>query len=434
MAERETAPAGATGGTVRKGGTSSAALRDGGTSDAGVRAGGTGNAVVRGGGTGNAVVRGGGTGPGGWLAATLFGGLVAASAVGAVLFLEARSAAEVGPAPRPPLTARLEPLRIEPVYTVRQSFIGRVEPARETGAAFEREGLVEAVLVDEGTTVRRGQVLARLDTEPLEIEDARLGAEGEALRAELQLAEATTKRREALKGRGFETGQSFDEARFSAGALAARIEAVEAQRRRIRLDIAKSALLAPFDGIVARRRVDEGAVVQAGTPLLVLQESTRPQARVGVPVEIARGLVPGAALELRLRGGAVEGRLVAVLPEVDPATRTVAAILDLPADALPVAGEIVRLGVERAVPSRGAWVPVGALREASRGLWSLQVAEGPEDARRLGHALVEVLHVAGDRAFVRGSLRDGMPVVTEGAHRGAAGQRVVAADAGARAR
>ncbi|MEM9781212.1 MAG: efflux RND transporter periplasmic adaptor subunit [Pseudomonadota bacterium] len=343
---------------------------------------------------------------------------------GAVATLHQRAAADGEMPERAPLTVSATSIELEDGYDITQSFIGRVEPARETSAAFELGGLVTEVMVEEGARVGAGTVLATLDTAALDIELARLDAEHQALEADLALARATMSRREALRDRGFETSQSYDEARFAADATAARMAAVAAQQRRLRLDLEKSALIAPFEAVVSRRMIDEGTVVAAGTPLLALQEAGRPEARIGVPAAVARGLGPGEPVELLLNGQRVTAEVSAVLSDVDPATRTVPVILTLPAETPALAGEIVRLSLTRRVTDHGAWVPVAALGEATRGLWSLATVDGAGDELRLGTALVEVLHVDGERAFVRGTLDDGMRILQTGPHRPAPGQIV----------
>ena len=74
---------------------------------------------------------------------------------------------------------------------------------------------------------------------------------------------------------------------------------------------------------------------------------------------------------------------------------------------------------------RGAWLPIAALSESQRGLWSAFVVEPAEGgAQVVRRAELEVLHVETDRAFVRGTLEPGAAVVVSGAHRLTPGQAV----------
>ncbi len=361
-----------------------------------------------------------------WTGALLFAVAIFGAAHLALDAMRVRVASAAAQAVAPaPLPVRALRLRIEPGFAWTERFVGRVEPARQAALGFERPGLVVAVLAQEGDTVAAGALLASLDTEPLQRERARLEAARDVLAADLALAESTLGRRSALSGRGFDTAQALDEARFAVDAVLARIRETDARLAAIDLDIAKSELRAPFAGAVVSRARDEGAVVAAGAPIVTLHETGRPRARVGVPAALAATLTADTELMIDTRTGPIGGRLRAVVPDIDPATRTRALVVDLPSDAALAMGEIVRLALPRSENEPGAWVPLVALQEGIRGLWAvmLVVPDGQQ-----GHVArpeaVEVLHVENGSAFVRGAIPDGALLVAEGVHRLVAGQRV----------
>ncbi len=358
-----------------------------------------------------------------WLGAAVFAALVAGASAAAVIALHARAEETPGEA-RPPLPVRVAPLAFQEGYETLARHIGRVEPARATRVAFERAGLVAEVLVEEGDRVAEGAALARLDSDALRIERRRLKAARAALEADLALAEATLGRSETLRERGFETGQALDDARFRAQRLRASIAETDAALARVALDLEKSTLRAPFGGVFAAREADEGAVLPAGAPLGLLQETTRPQARIGLPPAQARRLSPGAVHTVETADGPVAATLVSLSPDVDPATRTVAALFDLPADAPVAMGAIVRLRLSETFPVEGAWVPLSALQEGERGLWTIYAVEEGPDGPEARRAAVEALHVADGRAFVRGPIPPETRIVVGGLNRIAQGQRV----------
>jgi RND family efflux transporter MFP subunit len=360
----------------------------------------------------------------GWLGAGAVAILVAAGAAGTLASLHARAADARPDAAPPPMPVRVLRLERADGYEIEERFAGRIEPARETALAFERAGRVEAVLAEEGASVEAGQILARLDAAPLLIERDRLAAARAALEADLALAEATLARRRALTTRGHDSGQSLDEAQAARDALTARLRQNDAEAAAVALDIAKSELRAPFAGVLAERMIDEGAVVQPGAALARLQETGRPQARVGVPPDRARALAPGAEVAVETPAGTASARLVAVTPDLDPATRTVGLLLDVDPAAPVAMGDLVRLVLPRRVAEPGARAPLSALQEGERGLWTVYVvADGPEGpvARRES---VEVVHVSAAGAFVRGAFADGALVVAEGVNRVTQGRRV----------
>jgi RND family efflux transporter MFP subunit len=357
--------------------------------------------------------------------------LTAALAVGGLAALHARAGADAAPAAAP-IPVVVAPIRLTDGYAVAERHVGRIEAARATEAGFERGGLLLSVAVEAGDRVAAGAALARLDDAALHVERRRVAAERAAAEADLALAQATLTRRARLSDGGFATGQSLDEAQAAADGAGARIAALDARLAALALEIDKSVLRAPFDAVVAARRVDEGAVVAAGTPALRLIEAGRPRARIGAPAELAATLAPGATVEIVTQAGAIPGRIAAAPPELDAATQTVDLLVDLPPDQPAPIGATAWLTIERPEQGRGAWVPLSALREGPRGLWSVWIAaDGPggADDPVAREALVQALHVADGRAYVAGALADGDSVVAAGADRLTAGQPLRVTDA-----
>jgi len=351
-------------------------------------------------------------------------GLVAGTAV-LVGLLHGAAADATAPGPvRDALPVATLTVQREAGYAVEQRFVGRLEPARQTRLAFERAGLVAAVLVEEGDRVAAGQVVARLDDALLRADLDRMEAQRRQAAADLDLARRTLDRQRALAGNGHAAAQRFDEADSTARAAEARLAEVEAGIRAIRIDLEKSALTAPFAGTVGARLIDEGAVVAPGTAVADLLESDRPVARVGIAPDAAAALETSPAQRLVVRGRTVPATLTALRPDLSTATRTVTALFDLPAPVPATFGETVELRLEQRVEDPGLWVPLAALVEGRRGLWNVfAVVDGP-DGPTIAREGVEVLHVADGRAFVRGNLADGARIVADGPHRVVPGQPV----------
>ncbi len=346
---------------------------------------------------------------------------------GGIAVLHLRAAAEPATLANPPVSVAVRRIRLDDGYDVAERFAGRLEPARETHLAFERAGLVLAVRFEEGDRVERGEVVARLDTAKLEAERDRLRAQRRELQAQESLARATLKRQQTLATKGWQTEQRHDEARFGLAETAAAIERVDAAIASVEVDIGKSVLTAPFAGSVAARSVDEGAVVAAGTPVVELLETGARQLRVGVSVRAAKALEAGGLYPLDADGRRLEGRLIAKRPDLQTGTRTVTVLLEVAGgEELPF-GEIVELLLERRVPSAGAWLPLTALSEGRKGLWSVLTVVERDGVPTVAREAVEILHLEGGRAFVRGTLGEGAKVVLGGTNRVIPGQRVALA-------
>jgi len=316
-------------------------------------------------------------------------------------------------------------------YVVRREFAGRVEAARNSAVGFEIGGQLADVLVDEGDGVQAGAALARLDTDRLEARREEAAAALAQAEATLALAETTLARMaEALEFRGV-SQQEYDEAvRAERGARSAG-EAARARLTSVRVDLEKSVLRAPFDATVTRRSADEGEVLAPGQVLLELQERTAPRVRIGVAGDMLDAVTAREEHVLRVDGRALPARLRAVLPVRDAATRTVDAIFELAPDQGVLPGDLARLALERPVETPGFWVPLGALAEGDRGVWTNYVAvplAAGEQAGEATHVIearaVEVLYEKADRVYVRGAIDAGERVVVAGLHRIVPGQTV----------
>ena len=293
--------------------------------------------------------------------------------------------------------------------------------------AFEVAGLLLSLSVREGEHVAPGAELAQLDTRQLHAQRAVAAADLASVEADLELARLRSERSTRLQATGAISAQDADAARLGEAALASRRQALLARLDSIDLDLEKSTLPAPYDGVVAARDVDPGTVLAVGTPVLQLVSAGPLQARIGIPAGHVAALVPGERYPLHLRSGSVAAVLSAVRADLDPRTRTALAVFDLPAGAAALDGEIATL----VLPADVSWgdnpggLPISALLEGERGIWTvLRLGQRDDGATVAQREAVEVLHVDGNRAYVRGSLQPGQRVIADGIHRIAAGTPV----------
>ncbi|MEL7465980.1 MAG: efflux RND transporter periplasmic adaptor subunit [Pseudomonadota bacterium] len=356
-------------------------------------------------------------------------------AAGVVVFgrgvLADRAAAVGKPEAAPIVTVAVAPLRFEDGYETDRRFPGQVQAGQRTVMAFEAAGEVAEIMVDEGDRVEAGAPVARLDTRLLEAERDRLIASRAAMEAQAELARRTTDRREALRDRGHASSQALDDITLQLAEATARIAEIDAAIAAIDVRIDKAVLTAPFDAYVAERMIDTGAMASPGAPVASLVEAEARRFRVGLSPEVAADLSADRIYEARFAGRLYPVALSAVLPELDPATRTRVAMFDFfPGDApaLRATGELTLPTTRSAT---GAWAPVSALRDGPQGLWLLTTVRQTEDGDIAAVEAVEVVHAETERVFVRGTFRDGDLVIVDGAHRIAPGQMVVPVPIGA---
>ena len=159
-----------------------------------------------------------------------------------------------------------------------------------------------------------------------------------------------------------------------------------------------------------------------------LLEDGRLEARIGVPATLASQFRAKQAQAIRVEGQTMSAKVRTVLPDLDPATRARTVILDVSAQdrGTLAVGQIARLDVSEERATRGYWVPTSALTRGARGLWSAFVVGESSKARNsvVQKRDVEVLHVQGEQALIRGTLTPGEKIITRGTHRIVPGQVV----------
>lgn len=342
--------------------------------------------------------------------------------------LHLRAAAEPQRAPAPPILVETMRANVVDGHTRVSQYTGRIEAARNTSVAFERGGIVVEIGRDEGDLVEAGEVIARLDTSQLETSRLRLEGRLRELAARKKLAELTLGRQERLSGRGWSPDQTRDEAEASVSEIAAAMDQVRAQIAAIDIDLGKSELKAPFSGTIAARSIDDGAVVAAGAAVMTILETGKLQVRIGLPPEVAKNLSRQVDYSVRAGSQRLDAELMAVRPDLESGTRTVTALfkLDGPNIRAPL-GDLATLQLETFVRERGAWVPLAALKEGRRGLWTLMAVDVRSGVAVVKPEAVELLHTHDGQAFVRGTFRDGDRILAGGTNRVVAGQRVALA-------
>lgn len=322
-------------------------------------------------------------------------------------------------------------LQHEDAYSVVRLFTGRVEAQRESPLGFESAGLLAEVLVREGDTVEREQLIAVLDNARLKAQRDELVAAREEAEARLALADATLKRTRGIVEQGGVSRQELDEASEGQRAASAALRLAERRLSTIDVELDKQHLRAPFDGVITLRSADEGRVVEAGQPIVTLQERSRPEIRVGLAGRALEQLEVGQEHTIEWHGRTLRAHLRALLPLREARARTVTALFDPLEDVALLPGDVVTLRIATRVVEPGLWLPVAALTEGERGLWSVLVAEplpgldtAANGTHRVKRYTVDVLHQAGERVYVRSSLAPQDEIILGGLQRVVPGQIV----------
>ena len=347
-----------------------------------------------------------------------------AAIVGGSKIIADRAEAVEGPVPAPQATVPVLAVERMESFEIERRFAGQVEAAQQTGIAFEAGGTITDILVDEGDTVVQGDIIARLDTRLLVAERNQLVASRRALDAQRELARLTAERQEQLQQRGFASNQQADQATLTLAEVTARQAEIDAGLLAVEIQLEKAEIRAPFDGRVTSRTMDVGATAGGGQTVVTLVENVPPRFRVGLAPDLADRLDEGAKAAVTLGDRQFPVELEAILPEVDPVTRTRKALFAFAGQHDVLLGDTGTITLTETITQPGAWVPLAALRDGVRGTWTVMTVDQTADAAMASIEAVQIIYADSERAYVSGTLDDRATVVADGGHQVVVGQSV----------
>lgn len=180
---------------------------------------------------------------------------------------QAGAAAGDEPGGQVPNVTIMVPGRTQVARTITAS--GELAARRDQPVGIAGEGgQVTRVLVDDGSWVRQGQVLASIERSVQSQEAAQLAAQVQAARADAALAQNELERAQALVSRGFVSEADVDRKRAARDAAAARVRVAQAQLNATRARIGRLDIRAPTSGLILERNIEVGQVVGPGAGAL----------------------------------------------------------------------------------------------------------------------------------------------------------------------
>jgi RND family efflux transporter MFP subunit len=205
--------------------------------------------------------------------------------------------------------------------------------------AARSDGRLEAVYVHLGDHLKPGEVVAKIESyaiaQQLDIAQATLRAaqaEGRSASVELKEAEIRHNRRERLVHAGLLSKEELatatvqvERARTTLEVAQARVAEQQARVRQAKDALANTVITATFEGTVAARHLDPGAVVHVGSPVINLMRSEDLWVRFAAPEERRLTLPVGANVSVRLAGlpEVIPGTIAHIAPGVDTMSREV---------------------------------------------------------------------------------------------------------------
>jgi RND family efflux transporter MFP subunit len=213
---------------------------------------------------------------------------------------------------------------------------GTVQAFTEAPIYARTNGYLKAWSVDIGSTVKKGQLLAEIDTPEVDQQLAQAIADLATARANEALSNTTNTRWKELLTTESVSKQDADEKAGDAAAKKAITESAAANVSRLRQLESFKRVVAPFDGIITARNTDIGALINAGesagSELFRLADTHKLRIYVQVPEPYAAAAKPGLEADLKFSEQAGKGyaaTTVRTANALDPVLRTLQVELEL---------------------------------------------------------------------------------------------------------
>jgi HlyD family secretion protein len=221
---------------------------------------------------------------------------------------------------------------------------GNITAWQEAVIGAEGSGLrLTEVLVNVGDSVRKGQPLARLNSETIAADLAQAQASLAEARAAAEEAQANGNRARELGPTGVISAQQIQQWLTAEKTALARVEALKARLAVDQLRLSQTRVLAPDSGVISARLATVGAVVQPGQELFRLIRGGRLEWRAEVNAADLARVKPGAIAQVTPAGGrTIRGLVRVIAPSVDATTRNGIVYVDLPAPGDARAGMFAR--------------------------------------------------------------------------------------------
>ena len=256
---------------------------------------------------------------------------------------------------------------------------GELRAAREATVRAKMPGSVLEVRAEEGQTVQRGAVIARIEARPLQ--DALLSSQSAVRSAEqsLAVAEREAERTASLVKGGALAERDLELSRTAVTGAQAQLADARARLASVRQQLDDAVVTAPIGGVVSGRPVNAGDVVSPGTLMATIIDPSSMLLEASVPSEALAALKLGTPVEFEVRGypgQTFDGHIERIAPSADPVTRQVTIFVDVPNTRGRLVAGLFAEGRVTSERRQAIVVPATAVDTGGQNPWVLRLRDG----------------------------------------------------------
>jgi RND family efflux transporter MFP subunit len=211
---------------------------------------------------------------------------------------------------------------------------GTLQGAVQAPIAARAAGYVKSWNKDIGSRVEKGDVLAELEAPELDQQVSQAQAARDQTASTVALAESTVARWDALRKKDVVSQQDLDERRAGLVQARANLAAADANLQRLQQLEAFKHVTAPFAGVITKRNIDVGDLIDtSGKPLFLLSQTDPLRVYVSVPQSYANLVKTGQSVvvtQAELQNQHFKGQVTRTSASIDASTRTMQVEVALP--------------------------------------------------------------------------------------------------------
>ena len=285
---------------------------------------------------------------------------------------------------------------------------GNVETDRVANILAEFPGVVDAVLVEEGTQVAKGEAILRINTDVLQKQRAELTTQ-------LELAQTLFERQERLWNKDIGSEVEYLQAR-------AGVEALERSLATLDEQVDKATIRAPFSGVVDRVFANVGEMASPPMPVVRVVDLSDLYIRASVSDHYAGSVEKGQPVRIEVRGfeGDMQSQIRRVGQYITAANRTIDLTVDLPSDAKMLPNMVATVHITDLALDSALALPTSLVQQDAQGQDFVYVVRGDVAKKQT----VEAGTMSDGMLLIQSGLAPGDRVIDRGAARVVDGERV----------
>ena len=232
----------------------------------------------------------------------------------------------------PPALVKTEPVRTVEFHD-QLTLIGRSQANAESRIVAEVTGRVMAVNAREGRWISRGKRLVTVHPQRIQLSLEAKKAETLQAKADADLAKKELARAEDLFKQEILPERALDDTRATATRTIERYNQLEAERKRLELDLANCVIRTPYSGFTVRKLVEIGEWVNPGTPVYEMVDLSVMKVTVDLPERHFGQVAIGSPVTIHVSGNddkVMTGKVSGIAPQASRATHTFPLIVAVP--------------------------------------------------------------------------------------------------------